>query len=82
MIIDDEPRPDQLSIWTLYDSPSDRPGKFVIRRSVVEGKTWRVTGQAYEADSPEPLRELMERMGLCLLPRFDEDEPHIVECWL
>lgn len=82
MIIDDDPAPFQLSIWTLYDSPADRPGKFVLRRWLMEGKEWGPTGEAYEADTPEPLRALMERTGLCCLPRFDEDEPHIVESWI
>ncbi len=82
MMIDDEPKPPQLSLWTLYDSPSDRPGKFVIRRWLMVGKEWQRTDDAYEAESPEPLRVLMDQMGLCCLPRFDEDEPHIVESWI
>lgn len=82
MIIDDEPKREPLNMWTLYDNPSDCPGKFVLRRWVVEGNEWRATEQAYKADSPEPLRRVMEEMGLYCMPRFDGDEPAIVECWL
>jgi hypothetical protein len=82
MMIDDEPKREPLSIWTLYDSPSDCPGKFVVRRWVMEGKEWRATEQAYKADSPDPLERLMDEMGLCWMPRLEEDEQQIVGCWI
>lgn len=74
---------DALIMWTVYDSPADRPGKFVVRKfEVGMGGVTKPTGEAYEADTIEPIRDYMLRLGLGKLERFPNDEPHIVEVWL
>jgi len=66
-----------LSLWTVYDSPSDYPGRFVARRFELN----RPTRLVLVASSLEGVRRLLPP-GLYCLPRLPGDEPHIVEVWL
>ncbi|PWC64010.1 hypothetical protein TSH7_10050 [Azospirillum sp. TSH7] len=69
-----------LLIWTIYDNPSDAPGRFVLRPfSSRNGQpdTWACTSKTAEA-----LRELMQRLGLTCMPRQNGDDPVILESWL
>jgi hypothetical protein len=77
------PALDDLSIWTLYDHPSDFPDHFVARR-------WSVRYDAPTKDfliapTLDALREMVQSVTPYLLERF-EREPHddarIVETWL
>jgi len=76
------PASEVLNIWTMYDSPSDKPGYFVLRRHVVIKGEHGPTLEAYWCKDIEPLREKMLERGLHCIPRLPEDEPHIVEIWL
>lgn len=71
-----------LSIWTLFDSPLDMPGQFVLRRFEIVPGGSRPTAEFYASTDPNELRQLMIRRGLYCMPRDDRDEPHIVESWL
>lgn len=70
----------ELCMWTIYDSPSDAPGKFVARLFVMD----RPMQAALVCDTLDEVRELLARLypDLVCLPRSPNDEPHIVECWL
>lgn len=70
-----------LSVWTLYDSPADAPGRYVLRRFET-GPEPRPTADAWVSEDIEELRDIVRRMGLYCLPRQRADEPQIVECWL
>lgn len=72
----------QLSVWTLYDSPRDAPGMYVLRRHEVGAHGLRPTTDAFSSADIEELREIARRMGLHCIERHASDEPQIVESWL
>lgn len=72
-------RPHALSIWTVYDNPTDYPGKFVAR--MFDGE--QPTPNVIICDSLEQLREILAfQLHLTPLCRSPEDDPKIVETWL
>jgi hypothetical protein len=73
-----------LSTWTIYDHPDDCPGLFVARRfESGKGKPEPVpTIDAFGSHELEPLRRCFELAGLVVIPRYEADEPQIVEVWL
>lgn len=71
-----------LSVWTVYDSPLDYPGKFVVRR-------WRVTGAGHvmpdqRATSHDSLEEARQAVppGLFRMGRGPADDPAVLEVWI
>jgi hypothetical protein len=71
-----------MSVWTLFQNPSDAPGMFVLRRfDIVRGGV-RVSLEAYYSQHIEGLRARMRRRGLLCLPRSPNDDPCIVETWI
>jgi hypothetical protein len=72
----------ELSQWVIYDHPSDFPDCFVIRRWVIEATGPVKTADILWSTSLETLRDEMQRRGLYCLPRFEEDDPKIVEVWM
>ena len=73
---------DALPIWTVYDHPKDFPREFVARKSLISNGVTVVTDEVLVSPKLRDLRDEMERRGLYRLPRFDNDDPIIVECWL
>jgi hypothetical protein len=71
-----------LTLWVLYDSPSDMPGYYVMRRYVVAPDGSQSSPEAYWSKAAVGLRDLMMERGLTCVPRSDSDEPHIVESWI
>jgi hypothetical protein len=71
-----------LPILTIYENPSDYPGKFVARMHAVSGGGLRV------ANTPlgicETLKEVQALVppGAVKLMRNPEDDPCIVESWI
>lgn len=65
-----------LTIWVVYDNPTDYPGRFVARKWLADTPTQELR----LADSLEELRQLLPD-GLCCLPRSPVDDPKIVETW-
>lgn len=65
-----------LEMWTIYDSPSDLPGRFVARRWLLD----RPTETILQDLTLEGLREKLPA-GLIKFPRNDRDDPKIVETW-
>lgn len=66
----------KLSIWVVYNSPADFPGRFVARKWLNDV----ATSELVQAESLEALRELLPP-GLYCLPRAQEDDAVIVESW-
>ena len=73
-----------LSLWTIYDHPTDYPGHFVARRFVVGHELDKpfATDEIMAAERIEDLREVFLEMGLVKIEREMVDEAQIVETWL
>jgi len=66
-----------LTIWTVYDHPSDFPDYFVARKFDMNIPT-----QDYIADkSLTIIRDWLQGQGLTFLPRQEDDDPNIIEIW-
>lgn len=70
-----------MSGWTVYDHPSDYPNAFVARRWLTDGPAVTLTNEMFTADTLQELRALLPA-GLHCIPRFEGDQPQIVEVWL
>lgn len=74
---------DQLSIYTVYDHPSDYPDKYVCRRcKIIEGGKIIDDGFLMISENLELIREQMLYMGLILIPRDASDDPVIIESYI
>jgi hypothetical protein len=67
-----------LSLWTIYDHPTDYPDNFVAREFLLD----KPTDNVLIANSLEQLREAFRRAGLCCITRHPSDDAKIVETWL
>lgn len=80
--VDGAPDEDVLSIWTLYDSPIDMPGYYVLRRHVSGRGGSQPTPEVYWSKDAEALRDMMRERCLHRMPRQPGDDPPIVETWM
>lgn len=66
-----------LDIWTVYDHPLDYPEYFVVRR-------WELTSprEHYLFASLGKAQAFLVSKGLARLPRFEQDDPKIIETWI
>ncbi|MFI5460428.1 MAG: hypothetical protein ACHRXM_33850 [Isosphaerales bacterium] len=74
-----------LSMFTVYHSPDDHPGRYVVRRFSI------VAGSAEPVPDPEPMfvgpsltaaREAVPPEADACIHRSPDDEASIVETWL
>ena len=65
-----------MEMWTIYNSPSDYPGKFVVRKFDFDGPT----DQVAEFNTLEEARKSIPP-HLYRMPRFQDDDLPIVETW-
>ena len=73
----------RMSLWTVYDHPTDFPNNYVAREWVVEDGRLGPTGNFMLANDVEIIREiLLVQMHLHRLPRNENDDPKIVETWI
>lgn len=71
-----------FSTFAIYESPSDYPGKFVVREwNSSSGSQWAVPGPATVCDTLKEARTKMPR-GLTRMERMEHDDPCILETWL
>lgn len=73
-----------LEIFTVYWRPLDYPEHCVVRRSWIRpGETDRVNDPVLwaQAATIEEAREAIPE-GLFCIPRQEDDDPVIVECWI
>lgn len=74
---------DTLSIWVLYDHPSDYPDLFIARRfDVGPGGQVIATTELLLAADVEWLRKEMRKKALVRIGRHQTDDPVIIESWL
>ncbi len=73
-----------LEQFVVYLSPSDAPGKCVVRRwEIHPGNTEPVPCEARVYDTLELARaDLKRNPNLWRMPRSPADEPQIVEVWI
>lgn len=74
-------KPDDMSIYTVYERPRDYPNGFVVRRHVVRPGVSIPAQVVGTAPSLAAARNLIPS-GLTRQPRDPKDEPQIVESWL
>ena len=72
-----------IKLWTIFESPADYPGKFVVRRfDIVECGFGPLPAESYFiADSLESAR-LRIPAGKVKVRRSPDDDQCIVETWL
>jgi hypothetical protein len=70
-----------LSMWTVYEKPTDHPTEFVVRRFDCTAQGPVATHDAYTGPL-ELIRESLLQAGLIRMERHPNDEPQIVETWL
>lgn len=77
---------DELPIWTIYQSPSDFPGKYVVRRFYLVGGGGGLhhdPAPCFVGDTLDDARDsLPHERGLVCMPRQAADLPQIVESWI
>jgi hypothetical protein len=72
---------DGFEMFTVYQNPSDYPGKFVVRSQIIRA------GKVIPADSPLIVADTLAEarlaipFGLYRSPRHPQDDPVIVEVW-
>ena len=71
-----------LSMWTVYEKPTDYPNGYVARRFEAAAGVTAATAMTLKSRELEPIREKLSRAGLVRLDRNPDDEPQIVETWL
>ena len=70
-----------LSIWTVYDHPTDFPNEFVARRWEVHDKPVP-TDDIITSNDVNLIRASLASRGLTCLAPSKDDDPNIVETWL
>jgi hypothetical protein len=71
-----------LSIWTIYDRPTDYPNGYIARRHEVLASGPLATDDTVKADDLYTLRKHLLQAGLTRINRSPDDDAKIVESWL
>jgi hypothetical protein len=72
---------DCLSIYTVFDNPTDYQGQFVVRRFESRGTGVTPCEVVATGKSLTEVRDQLPK-GLMKLDRHPNDDPNIVETWL
>jgi hypothetical protein len=73
----------ELEIYTIYKSPLDFQGEFVIKKWVIDtGKPFQDLNYLFNSKELEKCREEMMKKGLFNLGRNEKDDPVILESWI
>lgn len=70
-----------LTVWTIYENPSDYPGEYVARKSLVQDGDIKQTEEVFIEKTLDDVRSKLPS-HLNKIARAAEDEAQIVECWL
>lgn len=70
-----------MDAYTIYFSPDDKPGAFVVRRFLLANGASTPTADVRVCGSLEEAREAVPG-GLICFARSPEDQPSVVETWL
>jgi hypothetical protein len=70
-----------VEIWSVYERPADHPEGCAVQKILVEADgllpaEWQFFRTLHEA------RAALARRGLIRVPRAQEDDPALLECWL
>lgn len=71
-----------LSLWVIYDRPTDFPQSFVARLWQLQNGQMVPRDQVQTHPKLEVLRNEFRKQGLTCIPRFTSDDPKIIEVWL
>ena len=71
-------QPDGLTVYTIYDHPTDYPEHFVVRKWKNNSISDGILGIS---KTLEGARKLLPE-GCAVIPKDDGDDPKIVESWL
>lgn len=71
-----------LEMWVVYDHPRDFPAEYVARLWMIGSGQVVPRDQVLTSRSLSLLRGEMAARGLTVIPRFEGDDPGIVEVWL
>lgn len=75
--------PGHVEMWTVYDHPTDYPDVFIARRTMIySGGTTVMTGDTVTTVTLTDIRREMKSRGLARIPRWEDDDPKIVEVWI
>jgi hypothetical protein len=77
--VSEEPKEEDLSIWTVYAHPRDYPDHFVARRFVLATAT--PTSDVLIASTLDDLRAMLPP-GFYRMPRMPGDDVNIIEVWI
>lgn len=69
---------EELNLYVIYDSPKDFPGKYVVRRWLLDKPTldYELFSSLTEA------RQALIKKNLYRIPRHRDDDTCIVETWV
>lgn len=74
---------DLLTMWTVYDHPTDYPDHWVARCFAVgKGGGPTATAHVIRSKTLRALQLVLRNAGLTPLQRSDGDDANIVETWL
>lgn len=73
-----------LRMWTVYEHPADYPEGYVAREWVVTDEGDRATATAFYSETLDEIQGFFieHYPQLVFMPRFENDEPHILGTWL
>ncbi len=72
---------DELQMWTIFNSPADRPGCIFARRFVAADGKSLPTADVISGETVEAIRAKLPP-GLICFPRSPDDPISVVETWL
>jgi len=71
-----------ISVWAVYDKPTDYPDRFVARRyQIAEGETTATEDVMISTDI-EIIHHFMQKLNLFRTEPFENDDKKIIEVWL
>jgi hypothetical protein len=73
-----------MNLYTVYDSPTDYPNTYVVRRwEVVASNNKPVAMEVFMVDADlNKIRSKLREKGLVALHRDESDDKKIVETWI
>lgn len=71
-----------LTIWVIYDHPTDFPNHFVARLHTVNAAGPVAADLVLLSSDVEIIRNTLRKFGLASMTRSEIDDPVIVESWL
>jgi hypothetical protein len=76
----------KLSMWTIYNRPSDYPEGYIARRHETDKGGSTATNMVMKSGNTDwhlnLLRTVFERSGLVAIERHPDDDANIVEVWM